>query len=47
MKIFMDIVAFLQPSFVLMENVLDYLKFCDGVLARHAMAQYLKMGYQV
>ena len=47
MKIFMDIVDFLQPAYVLMENVLDYLKFCGGVLARHAMARYLSMGYQV
>jgi DNA (cytosine-5)-methyltransferase 1 len=46
MGVFMEIVRWLRPEWVLMENVVDYLKFCDGVLAKHAMARYLTMGYQ-
>ncbi|KAL3626672.1 Alpha-1,3-mannosyltransferase cmt1 [Castilleja foliolosa] len=34
MVVYMDIVEFLKPRFILMENVTDILKFADGQLAR-------------
>lgn len=44
MGVFMEIVRWLQPAWVLMENVTDYLKFCGGVLAKHAMARCIGRG---
>ncbi|KAH8512416.1 hypothetical protein H0E87_005887 [Populus deltoides] len=35
--VFMDTVDFLRPKFVLMENVVDLLKFADGFIGRYAM----------
>ncbi|KAL0299801.1 UNVERIFIED_CONTAM: DNA (cytosine-5)-methyltransferase CMT2 [Sesamum radiatum] len=37
--IFMDIIDFLRPKFVLMENVIDILRFADGCLGRYAMSR--------
>jgi DNA (cytosine-5)-methyltransferase 1 len=47
MPVFMDIVNFLRPRFLLMENVVDILKFCDGILGRYALARAVEMNYQV
>ncbi|CAI9774461.1 unnamed protein product [Fraxinus pennsylvanica] len=44
--IFMDIVAFLKPKFVLMENVVDIVKFAGGFLGRYAIGRLVGMGYQ-
>ncbi|XP_024520318.1 DNA (cytosine-5)-methyltransferase 3 isoform X3 [Selaginella moellendorffii] len=46
MVIFMDIVGFLRPKFVLMENVVDILKFQQGLLGRYAMFRLVDMRYQ-
>eukprot|EP00271_Cylindrocystis_brebissonii_P008671 TRINITY_DN23144_c0_g1_i1.p1 TRINITY_DN23144_c0_g1~~TRINITY_DN23144_c0_g1_i1.p1 ORF type:complete len:1126 (+),score=241.94 TRINITY_DN23144_c0_g1_i1:255-3632(+) len=44
--VFMSVVKFLRPRFVLMENVTDMMKVQSGLLARHAVAHYVNMGYQ-
>ncbi|KAH9299402.1 hypothetical protein KI387_031084, partial [Taxus chinensis] len=44
--VFMDIVDFLRPRFVLMENVVDILKFAGGFLGRYALSRLVKMHYQ-
>lgn len=44
--VFMDIVAFLKPRFVLMENVVDLIKFAGGYLGRYAFARLVAMNYQ-
>ncbi|KAI3450870.1 hypothetical protein Pfo_007535 [Paulownia fortunei] len=44
--VFMDIVAYLRPKFVLMENVVDIVKFAGGFLGRYALGRLLAMGYQ-
>ncbi|KAL2540844.1 DNA (cytosine-5)-methyltransferase CMT3 [Abeliophyllum distichum] len=44
--VFMDIVAFLNPKFVLMENVVDIVKFAGGFLGRYAIGRLVGMGYQ-
>lgn len=44
--IFMDIIEFLRPKFVLMENVIDILRFADGCLARYAISRLVSMHYQ-
>ncbi|KAM0847948.1 hypothetical protein ACQ4PT_054711 [Festuca glaucescens] len=46
MVIFMDIVSYLQPKFVLMENVVDILKFADGYLGRYALSRLVARRYQ-
>lgn len=45
--VFMDIVHFLQPRFVLMENVVDLMKLKDGLLAKYAVCRLVQMNYQV
>lgn len=42
----MDIVEYLKPKYVLMENVVDILKFSGGFLARYAVGRLVSMGYQ-
>lgn len=42
----MDIIDYLKPSYVLMENVVDLLKFSEGFLARYAVARLVAMNYQ-
>lgn len=42
----MDIVAYLRPKFVLMENVVDIVKFAGGFLGRYALARLVAMDYQ-
>lgn len=44
--VFMDTVDFLRPKFVLMENVVDLLKFADGFIGRYAMGCLTNMKYQ-
>ncbi|CAM0913882.1 unnamed protein product [Alopecurus aequalis] len=46
MVTFMDIVSYLQPKFVLMENVVDILKFADGCLGRYALSRLVALNYQ-
>ncbi|KAH8939283.1 hypothetical protein BDL97_15G029700 [Sphagnum fallax] len=46
MVVYMDIVEFLRPRFILMENVVDILKFCDGILGRYALSRAVSMNYQ-
>ncbi|XP_022145325.1 DNA (cytosine-5)-methyltransferase CMT2 isoform X2 [Momordica charantia] len=43
---FMDIVKFLRPKFVLMENVTDILRFNQASLGRYAMSRLVHMNYQ-
>ncbi|KAK4261514.1 hypothetical protein QN277_004501 [Acacia crassicarpa] len=44
--VFMDIVEFLKPKYVLMENVSDILKFDKGSLGRYALSRLVHMNYQ-
>ncbi|KAL2507960.1 DNA (cytosine-5)-methyltransferase CMT3 [Forsythia ovata] len=44
--VFMDIVAYLRPKFVLMENVVDIVRFSGGFLGRYALGRLVGMGYQ-
>ncbi|PIA27393.1 hypothetical protein AQUCO_07800023v1 [Aquilegia coerulea] len=44
--VFMDIVEYLKPRFVLMENVVDIVKFAGGYLARYAMGRLVGLDYQ-
>ncbi|KAL3617731.1 Alpha-1,3-mannosyltransferase cmt1 [Castilleja foliolosa] len=46
MVLYMDIVEFLKPRFILMENVTDILKFADGQLARYAVGRLVSTDYQ-
>ncbi|XP_072992889.1 DNA (cytosine-5)-methyltransferase CMT3-like [Typha latifolia] len=46
MVVFMDIVDFLKPKYVLMENVVDILKFARGFLGRYALSRLVSMNYQ-
>lgn len=42
----MDIVKFLMPKYVLMENVVDILRFDKASLARYALSRLVDMRYQ-
>ncbi|WVZ24126.1 hypothetical protein V8G54_002670 [Vigna mungo] len=44
--IFMDMVKFLKPRYVLMENVVDILRFDKGSLGRYALSRLVHMKYQ-
>ncbi|KAJ4717641.1 Cytosine-specific methyltransferase [Melia azedarach] len=44
--IFMDIIKYLKPKYVLMENVVDILKFSGGFLGRYAVGRLVSMDYQ-
>ncbi|XP_059667350.1 DNA (cytosine-5)-methyltransferase CMT3-like [Cornus florida] len=44
--VFMDIVNFLRPRYVLMENVVDIVKFAGGFLGRYALGRLVGMNYQ-
>ncbi|XVF13724.1 hypothetical protein REPUB_Repub08aG0232300 [Reevesia pubescens] len=44
--VFMDIVEYLKPKFVLMENVVDILRFDKGSLGRYALSRLVHMKYQ-
>ncbi|RLN28488.1 DNA (cytosine-5)-methyltransferase 3-like isoform X1 [Panicum miliaceum] len=44
--VFMDVMQFLKPKYIYMENVLDILKFADATLARYALSRLVAMHYQ-
>ncbi|KAK8639939.1 hypothetical protein V6N13_138305 [Hibiscus sabdariffa] len=44
--VFMDIVEYLKPKFVLMENVVDILRLDKGSLGRYALSRLVHMKYQ-
>ncbi|CAI9289781.1 unnamed protein product [Lactuca saligna] len=44
--VYMDIIDFLKPKFVLMENVCDIVKFADGILGFYAVGRLVSMNYQ-
>ncbi|XVF52094.1 hypothetical protein PTKIN_Ptkin04bG0237300 [Pterospermum kingtungense] len=44
--VFMDIVEYLKPKFVLMENVVDILRFDKASLGRYALSRLVRMKYQ-
>ncbi|GAB4835134.1 hypothetical protein Ancab_000043 [Ancistrocladus abbreviatus] len=46
LKVFMDVVDFLRPDYVLMENVVDLVKFAGGFLGRYALGRLVDMNYQ-
>ncbi|XAR60439.1 DNA (cytosine-5-)-methyltransferase [Bertholletia excelsa] len=46
LAVFMDIVDYLRPRFVLMENVVDLVKFANGFLGRYALGRLVGMNYQ-
>lgn len=43
----MDLVEYLRPRYVLMENVVDIVKFANGFLGRYALGRLISMNYQV
>ncbi|KAK1309987.1 DNA (cytosine-5)-methyltransferase 1 [Acorus calamus] len=45
-KVFMDLVEYLKPRYVLMENVVDILKFAKGYIGRFALSRLVEMNYQ-
>ncbi|KAK4490834.1 hypothetical protein RD792_001549 [Penstemon davidsonii] len=44
--VFMDIVEFLKPIYVLMENVVDIIRFDKASLGRYALSRLVHMKYQ-
>ncbi|KAL1814165.1 hypothetical protein ACET3Z_024230 [Daucus carota] len=44
--VYMSIVEYLKPKFVLMENVVDIVKFAKGFLGRYALGRLVGMNYQ-
>ncbi|KEH20304.1 DNA (cytosine-5)-methyltransferase [Medicago truncatula] len=44
--VFMDIATYLKPKYVLMENVVDILRFDKGSLGRYALGRLVHMHYQ-
>lgn len=46
MAVYMNIVEYLKPRYVLMENVVDILKFAKGYLGRYALSRLVSMHYQ-
>ncbi|KAM7505580.1 hypothetical protein LguiB_004484 [Lonicera macranthoides] len=44
--VFMSIVSFLKPKYVLMENVVDIVKFSEGCLISYAIGRLVSMNYQ-
>ncbi|OMO86031.1 C-5 cytosine methyltransferase [Corchorus capsularis] len=47
LKVYMEIVEYLKPKYVLMENVVDIVKFAEGYLGRYSLAQLIHLNYQV
>ncbi|XVF11311.1 hypothetical protein REPUB_Repub08aG0016200 [Reevesia pubescens] len=45
--VFLEIVEYLKPKFVLMENVVDIIRFSEGFLGRYALSQLIHLNYQV
>ncbi|KAL5540374.1 hypothetical protein UlMin_041226, partial [Ulmus minor] len=46
MLVYMNIIDYLKPKYVLMENVVDILKFSGGFLGRYAIGRLVSMNYQ-
>ncbi|XP_060196733.1 DNA (cytosine-5)-methyltransferase CMT3-like isoform X1 [Lycium barbarum] len=46
LEVFMGIVEYLRPRFVLMENVVDLVRFAGGFLGRYALSRLVGMNYQ-
>jgi DNA (cytosine-5)-methyltransferase 1 len=46
MVTFMNVVSYLRPKYVLIENVLDILKFSKGYLGKYALSRLVAMKYQ-
>ncbi|KAL6223279.1 hypothetical protein ACLB2K_006667 [Fragaria x ananassa] len=44
--VLMDIVDHFKPKYVLLENVVDLLKFADGLLGRYALGRLVGMNYK-
>ncbi|XP_071724585.1 LOW QUALITY PROTEIN: putative DNA (cytosine-5)-methyltransferase CMT1 [Rutidosis leptorrhynchoides] len=44
--IFLNIIEYLKPQYVLMENVVDILRFSKGHLTRYAVGRLVSMNYQ-
>lgn len=44
--VFMDIVEFLKPTYILMENVVDILRLADGKLGKYAISRLVQLKYQ-
>lgn len=44
--VYMDIIAFLKPRHILMENVVDIVKFAGGYLISYAFGRLVSMNYQ-
>ena len=44
--VFMNIVSFFKPKYVLMENVVNIVKFAGGFLGRYALGRLVGIGYQ-
>lgn len=42
----MDIIEYLRPKYILMENVVDILKFSSGFLIRYALGRLITLDYQ-
>ncbi|XVF49453.1 hypothetical protein PTKIN_Ptkin04bG0013800 [Pterospermum kingtungense] len=47
LEVFMEIVEYLKPKYVLMENVVDIVKFSEGFLGRYALSKLIHLNYQV
>ncbi|OMO97899.1 hypothetical protein COLO4_14287 [Corchorus olitorius] len=47
LKVYMETVEYLKPKYVLMENVVDIVKFAEGYLGRYSLAQLIHLNYQV
>jgi DNA (cytosine-5)-methyltransferase 1 len=47
LEVYMNLVQHLKPKFVLMENVVDIVKFANGFLGRYALGRLIAMNYQV
>ncbi|XP_038878295.1 DNA (cytosine-5)-methyltransferase CMT3 [Benincasa hispida] len=45
--VYMDLVEYLRPKYILMENVVDIVKFANGFLGRYALGRLISMNYQV
>ena len=46
MPLFFEIVAYLKPRYVLMENVPDMFKFTTGIYGRFSVSRLIELGYQ-
>ncbi|KAK9736049.1 hypothetical protein RND81_04G246600 [Saponaria officinalis] len=45
--VYMDVVDYLKPKYLLMENVVDLIKFSQALCGRYALGRLVDMNYQV